>query len=171
MEKQKLNPKNGTITEIIGTVVTVKFLSKFLPRINDALYIKNKDLYLEVAQMIGDEQVKCIAMGPTEGLMRGEIVEQTGNPIMVPVGKEVLGRIFNATGNVLDSKPFNYSKVAKLPIHRKAPTLIQQSTESKVLETGIKAIDLLIPYIKGGKIGLFGGAGSWKDCISSRINS
>jgi F-type H+-transporting ATPase subunit beta len=169
MKKNKMNAMSGNITEIIGTVVTVKFASKFLPKINDALYIKDKDLYLEVAQMIGDEQVKCIAMGPTEGLMRGEMVEQTENPIMVPVGKEVLGRIFNATGDVLDSKPFNYSKVARLPIHRKAPTLIQQSTESKVLETGIKAIDLLIPYIKGGKIGLFGGAGVGKTVLVQEL--
>jgi F-type H+-transporting ATPase subunit beta len=160
-----INQKDGTITEIIGTIVTAKFQSKFMPNINDALYIRDKNLYLEVSQLIGDDLVKCVAMGPTDGLIRGTKVEQTFAPISVPVGKETLGRIFNGLGEVLDGMPFEQSVKKTLPIHRKPPTLIEQSTEVKLLETGIKAIDLLIPYIKGGKIGLFGGAGVGKTVL------
>jgi F-type H+-transporting ATPase subunit beta len=166
IKKNKKNTNdNGVIIEIIGTIVTVKFAHNKLPKINDALYIKSFKLYLEVSQIIGDDQIKCIALGPTEGLSRGTIVEQTHQNILVPVGKQTLGRIFNCVGEVLDEKPFNYAKAKKMPIHRQPPTLAQQSTKAVILETGIKAIDLLIPYIKGGKIGLFGGAGVGKTVL------
>ncbi|MDR1850987.1 MAG: F0F1 ATP synthase subunit beta [Mycoplasmataceae bacterium] len=155
----------GIISEIIGTVITVKFSHNKLPKINDALYVEDNNLVLEVSQMIGDEQVKCIALGQTDGLYRGQKVIQTNSPITVPVGNNVLGRIFNCVGEVLDEKPFKYADSPKLPIHRTPPTLIQQATEAQILETGIKAIDLLIPYIKGGKIGLFGGAGVGKTVL------
>ncbi|GMO14191.1 MAG: F0F1 ATP synthase subunit beta [Mycoplasmoidaceae bacterium] len=165
----KRNLTDGIVVEVIGTVVTVKFDVDSLPDINDALYIKPLNLYLEVSQIVGDQQVKCIALGATEGLSRGVSVEQTGSPISVPVGDNVLGRIFNAVGEAIDKKPFDYAKNPKMPIHRKAPTLAKQSTEAKILETGVKAIDLLVPYIKGGKIGLFGGAGVGKTVLVQEL--
>jgi F-type H+-transporting ATPase subunit beta len=162
---KQIKNDNGIITEIIGTVITVKFAHKQLPKINDALYIKEHHIYLEVSQIIGDDKIKCIALSPTEGLQRGTVVTQTHNNILVPVGKATLGRIFNCVGEALDDKPFDNKKIKHMPIHRLPPSLSQQSTKAVILETGIKAIDLLIPYIKGGKIGLFGGAGVGKTVL------
>ncbi|MDR3249588.1 MAG: F0F1 ATP synthase subunit beta, partial [Mycoplasmataceae bacterium] len=156
---------NGRIIEIIGTVLVVLFPRGKLPKINDALKIEKTNIYLEVAQIIGDDQVRCIALNPVEGIKRGQSVIQTHSPITVPVGKEVLGRIFNTIGEVLDDKPFDKKKIIRRPIHKSPPSLIDQTTEIKILETGIKAIDLLIPYTKGGKIGLFGGAGVGKTVL------
>jgi F-type H+-transporting ATPase subunit beta len=153
---------SGEIIEIIGTVVVVKFPSNKLPKINDCLIIENTKVYLEVCQVIGNVQVRCISLNPTEGLKRGMKVLQTGMPICVPVGTEVLGRMFNVLGQPIDDKPFDVSKCELKKIHASAPKLTDQSTEIKIHETGIKAIDLLVPYIKGGKIGLFGGAGVGK---------
>ena len=150
----------GKITQVIGAVLDIKFSQGVLPEINDAVEIRRKDgsrLVAEVAQHLGDDIVKCIAMGPTDGLVRGMDVIATGGPITVPVGEVTLGRIFNVLGEPIDNKPMP-ENVTRNPIHRKAPTFAEQSTETEVLETGIKVVDLLCPYQKGGKIGLFGGA-------------
>ncbi|MDD7113578.1 MAG: F0F1 ATP synthase subunit beta, partial [Lachnospiraceae bacterium] len=157
----------GKITQVIGAVLDIKFSQGVLPEINDAVEIRRKDgsrLVAEVAQHLGDDIVKCIAMGPTDGLVRGMDVIATGGPITVPVGEVTLGRIFNVLGEPIDNKPMP-ENVKRDPIHRKAPTFAEQSTETEVLETGIKVVDLLCPYQKGGKIGLFGGAGVGKTVL------
>ena len=151
----------GVITQIIGAVLDIKFDDGQLPEINEAINIPLADdgrLVVEVAQHLGDDTVRCIAMGPTDGLVRGMTAEATGAPIRVPVGEETLGRMFNVLGEPIDEKDPPSVKEYD-PIHRKAPAFEEQSTESEILETGIKVIDLLCPYQKGGKIGLFGGAG------------
>ncbi|MDR2847440.1 MAG: F0F1 ATP synthase subunit beta [Mycoplasmataceae bacterium] len=158
----KNSAEDGVIVEVIGTVITVRFPNGNLPQINDALIIKKTEVYLEVCQIIGDVQVRCIALSPTEGTTRGMEVCKTGGPIKVPVGTQVLGRMFNVLGNPIDNKPFENKDHLVQSIHADAPHLSQQSTEIQIHETGIKAIDLLVPYIKGGKIGLFGGAGVGK---------
>jgi len=152
----------GRITQIIGAVVDVKFDSD-LPEILSALHVKLQDrtLVLEVAQHLGENQVRTIAMDTTDGLVRGTEVIDTGDAITVPVGPETLGRIINVVGEPIDERgPVNAK--SSLPIHRSAPAFTEQSTESEILVTGIKVIDLLAPYVKGGKIGLFGGAGVGK---------
>ena len=157
----------GKITQIIGAVIDVKFTEGSLPEINEAVTIATKDggsLTVEVAQHLGDDTVRCIAMGPTDGLVRGMEAIATGNPIMVPVGENTLGRIFNVLGQPIDNKEAPEG-VKYYPIHRKAPDFEEQSTESEMLETGIKVVDLLCPYQKGGKIGLFGGAGVGKTVL------
>ena len=123
---------------------------------------------MEVAQHLGDDTVRCIAMGPTDGLVRGMDAAATGSPITVPVGEETLGRIFNVTGDVIDNKPAP-ENAKRLPIHRQAPSFEEQSTSTEVLETGIKVVDLLCPYQKGGKIGLFGGAGVGKTVLIQEL--
>ena len=151
----------GKITQIIGAVLDIKFPEGALPEINSAIDIQTKDggrLVVEVAQHLGDDTVRCIAMGPTDGLVRGMEAESTGSAISVPVGEETLGRMFNVLGEPIDNKPAPEVK-QHMPIHRKAPTFAEQSTTTEMLETGIKVVDLLCPYQKGGKIGLFGGAG------------
>ena len=151
----------GKITQIIGAVLDIKFPEGTLPEINSAIDIQTKDggrLVVEVAQHLGDDTVRCIAMGPTDGLVRGMEAESTGSAISVPVGEETLGRMFNVLGEPIDNKPAPEVK-QYMPIHRKAPTFAEQSTTTEMLETGIKVVDLLCPYQKGGKIGLFGGAG------------
>ena len=155
----------GKITQIIGAVVDVKFDDK-LPEILSALECKNGDnrLVLEVAQHLGESSVRTIAMDATEGLKRGDEVIATGSPIQVPVGPETLGRIINVIGEPIDEKGEVKTKV-KWPIHRAAPEFSDQSTETEILVTGIKVIDLLAPYAKGGKIGLFGGAGVGKTVL------
>lgn len=161
----------GTIQEILGPVVNVKFPENQLPDIHDALIIKktnDEKLILEVAQIIGDDVVRCISMGSTDGLKRGDEVTQTGTPIKVPVGKGVLGRMFNVIGQPIDNKPLP-KNVKYLPIHREPPTFADQSSKTEILETGIKVIDLLIPYVKGGKIGLFGGAGVGKTVLVQEL--
>lgn len=161
----------GKITQVIGAVLDIKFSQGVLPEINDAVEIRRQDgskLVAEVAQHLGDDIVKCIAMGPTDGLVRGMEAIATGGPITVPVGEVTLGRIFNVLGDPIDNKPMP-ENVERDPIHRKAPTFAEQSTETEVLETGIKVVDLLCPYQKGGKIGLFGGAGVGKTVLIQEL--
>ena len=155
----------GKITQIIGAVVDVKFDGE-LPEILSALECKNGDnrLVLEVAQHLGESSVRTIAMDATEGLKRGDEVTATGSPIMVPVGPETLGRIINVIGEPIDEKGEVKTK-EKWPIHRAAPEFSDQATETEILVTGIKVVDLLAPYAKGGKIGLFGGAGVGKTVL------
>ena len=154
--------KKGKITQIIGAVVDVNFKSD-LPEIYTALEAKNgsNKLILEVAQHLGENDVRTIAMDATEGLKRGDEVVNTEAPISVPVGPETLGRIINVIGDSIDEKGEVKTK-ERWPIHRQAPKFTDQSTETEQLVTGIKVIDLLAPYAKGGKIGLFGGAGVGK---------
>ena len=161
----------GKVTQIIGAVLDVKFQEGHLPEINEALKITRKDgevLVVEVSQHLGDDTVRCIAMGTTDGLVRGMEVEATGAPITVPVGENTLGRMFNVLGQPIDNKPEPETQ-EYLPIHRKAPAFDEQSTSTEILETGIKVVDLLCPYQKGGKIGLFGGAGVGKTVLIQEL--
>ena len=156
----------GIITQVIGAVIDVKFPSGHLPSILNALETKNdgKRLVLEVAQHLGENEARCIAMDSTDGLTRGQEVTDTGAPISIPVGRETLGRILNVVGEPIDEKgPLKTKSVA--PIHAKAPEFVEQSTKTEILVTGIKVIDLLAPYAKGGKVGLFGGAGVGKTVL------
>ena len=159
----------GKIVQVMGPVVDVEF-DDYLPEINEALETtisvdgKDKRLVLEVAIQLGDNRVRTIAMDMTEGLVRGQEVKATGGPIKVPVGEEVLGRIFNVIGETIDDgEPLEAKQ--KWSIHRSAPALEDQSTKTEIFETGIKVVDLLAPYAKGGKVGLFGGAGVGKTVI------
>ena len=161
----------GKITQIIGAILDIKFQDGCLPEIYDAVKVPMKDgtqLTVEVAQHLGDDTVRCIAMGPTDGLIRGMDAVATGSPISVPVGEETLGRMFNVLGEPIDNKPA-LDHVEHNPIHRKAPSFEEQSTSSEILETGIKVVDLLCPYLKGGKIGLFGGAGVGKTVLIQEL--
>ncbi len=170
--KKGLNPSNlGKITQIIGAVLDIKFQEGNLPEIYDAINIPRDNgevLVVEVAQHLGDDTVRCIAMGTTDGLVRGMDAENTGAPISVPVGENTLGRMFNVLGRPIDEKP-DPQGVEYYPIHRKAPKFEEQSTETEILETGIKVVDLLCPYQKGGKIGLFGGAGVGKTVLIQEL--
>ena len=155
----------GSITPVLGAVVDVRFDGE-LPNILNALHLKheNKLLVLEVAQHLGENSVRCIAMDSTDGLQRGLEVRDTGSPIQVPVGPETLGRIINVIGEPIDERgPINTKQTA--PIHAPAPAFVDQSTEAEILTTGIKVVDLISPYAKGGKIGLFGGAGVGKTVL------
>ena len=160
----------GKITQIIGAVLDIKYTNGNLPEIYEAIKIQNgnTELVVEVAQHLGDDTVRCIAMGPTDGLVRGMDAVATGAPISVPVGENTLGRMFNVLGNPIDEKPAP-TGVQYLPIHRKAPAFEEQSTQTEMLETGIKVVDLLCPYQKGGKIGLFGGAGVGKTVLIQEL--
>ena len=161
----------GKITQVIGAVLDIRFEQGVLPEINDAVEIRRKDgskLVAETAQHLGDDIIRCIAMGPTDGLIRGMEAIATGGPITVPVGEVTLGRIFNVLGEPIDKKPVPEG-VKRNPIHRKAPTFAEQATETEILETGIKVVDLLCPYQKGGKIGLFGGAGVGKTVLIQEL--
>ena len=161
----------GKVAQIVGAVLDVKFKEGELPEINEAIKIKRQDnsyLTVEVAQHLGDDTVRCIAMGPTDGLVRGMDAEATGAPISVPVGENTLGRIFNVLGEAIDNKPAPEA-VSFEPIHRPAPEFKDQATETELLETGIKVVDLLCPYQKGGKIGLFGGAGVGKTVLIQEL--
>jgi len=164
---QTLNKNEGLITKIIGPVIDVEFEAGELPEIYTALEInglENNKIVAEVQQMIGQNRVRAVAMSSTDGLKRKMKVINTGEPIKIPVGKEILGRILNVTGDAVDE--MGEIKAEKyLPIHREAPKLIDQNTNIEILETGIKAIDLIQPYQKGGKIGLFGGAGVGKTVL------
>jgi len=161
----------GTIVQVIGPVVDVDFSATGnMPAIYTALEIEyvvnggNHKVVLEVQQHLGEGWVRTIAMSTTEGLKRGLKVTDTGAPISVPVGEGVLGRVFNVTGDAVDERgPVTYTK--RYPIHRKAPALVDQETKSSVLETGIKVIDLICPFTKGGKVGAFGGAGVGKTVV------
>ena len=159
----------GRITEVIGAVVDVKFDS-YLPPILNALETMNNGhrLVLEVAQQLGENTVRCIAMDISEGLVRGQEVTDTGDPISVPVGEGTLGRIMNVVGEPVDEAgPINME--ARRAIHQPTPTYVEQSTEAQILITGIKVVDLLAPYAKGGKIGLFGGAGVGKTVLIQEL--
>jgi F-type H+-transporting ATPase subunit beta len=166
MAKQNI----GKITQIIGAVLDIKFDSQELPALYNAITIDAVDgkLTVEVAQHLGDDTVRCIAMGPTDGLVRGTEAVDTGGPIAVPVGEKTLGRMFNVTGDAIDSKPAPQTE-DKWSIHRSAPKFEEQATEAEILETGIKVVDLLCPYQKGGKIGLFGGAGVGKTVLIQEL--
>nr|WP_043897248.1 F0F1 ATP synthase subunit beta [Clostridioides difficile] len=165
------NANVGKVVQIVGAVLDVKFDSEqSLPNLLNALVIKlgDKEIVAEVAQHIGDDTVRCIAMSATDGLVRGMEVVDTGGPISVPVGDETLGRIFNVLGKPVDGKPAPKS-APKLPIHRPAPAYDELETTAEILETGIKVVDLLAPYLKGGKIGLFGGAGVGKTVLIQEL--
>lgn len=162
-----LTSKEGIITQIIGPVIDVEFEKNNLPKIYDALniYFENGEkVVLEVQQLLGENRVRTVAMSSTDGLKRGMKVQNTGEPIKIPVGKNVLGRILNVLGEPVDNAG-SIETDTYLPIHRESPKLTDQNTEVEILETGIKAIDLLQPYQKGGKIGLFGGAGVGKTVL------
>ena len=161
----------GKITQIIGAVLDIKFTEGNLPEINDAIKVPTRDgkeLVVEVSQHLGDDIVRCIAMGSTDGLVRGMDAIATGAPISVSVGENTLGRMFNVLGNPIDEidPP---TGVETWPIHRKAPAFEEQATSQEMLETGIKVVDLLCPYQKGGKIGLFGGAGVGKTVLIQEL--
>ncbi|MEG0179457.1 MAG: F0F1 ATP synthase subunit beta [Oscillospiraceae bacterium] len=156
----------GIVTQIIGPVLDIKFADGHLPALNNAIKVNNGDktITLEVAQHIGDNVVRCIAMNSTDGLVRGIAAEDTGGPITVPVGMDTLGRIFNLLGEPVDNKPAP-PEMERWPIHRAAPAYDEQESTTEILETGIKVVDLIAPYAKGGKIGLFGGAGVGKTVL------
>ncbi len=161
----------GKIIQIISAVLDIKFQEGYLPEINDAIQIpmkEGKTLTVEVAQHLGDDTVRCIAMGPTDGLVRGMEAIAMGAPISVPVGENTLGRIFNVLGDPIDEIEAPQTE-ERWPIHRKAPTFEEQATSQEMLETGIKVVDLLCPYQKGGKIGLFGGAGVGKTVLIQEL--
>src|ERR1700710_1798382 len=159
----------GRVTQVLGAVVDVQFDGD-LPFIQNALTSKIEDrtLVLEVAQQLGERTVRCIAMDSTDGMIRGQEVVDTGSPIMVPVGPETLGRILNVIGEPIDEMgPVHTAK--RMPIHRAAPSFEEQATSAEILVTGIKVVDLLCPYLKGGKVGLFGGAGVGKTVLIQEL--
>ncbi len=168
---ETLNKNEGLITQIIGPVIDVEFSQGELPEIYNALKIYREDgsyIVAEVQQMLGSNRVRTVAMSSTDGLKRGMKVENTGEPIKIPVGKPILGRILNVIGEPVDNAgPIETNDY--LPIHRESPSLIEQNTDVEILETGIKAIDLLQPYQKGGKVGLFGGAGVGKTVLIQEL--
>ena len=168
MSAANTQTKTGEVVQVIGPVVDVKFAGGEVPSIYNALKLEvpseKIDITLEVAQHLGDQTIRAVAMSSTDGLRRGMTVTDTGSPISVPVGRGVLGRVLNVLGEPVDELgPVKYEK--RYPIHRSAPPLVEQSTKKQILETGIKVIDLLAPYQKGGKIGLFGGAGVGKTVV------
>ena len=156
----------GTVVQVVGPVLDIKFADGHLPNLNNAIHIEHngKTMTAEVAQHIGDNVVRCIAMSSTDGLVRGMKAIDTDGPIKVPVGKETLGRIFNLLGEAVDNKP-NPNTEEHWPIHRPAPSYEEQESTTEILDTGIKVVDLIAPYAKGGKIGLFGGAGVGKTVL------
>jgi len=160
----------GKIVQITGPVIDVRFEESSLPKINNALVVKGKDkeIVVEVAQQIGDDIVRCIAMDATDGLVRGIDVIDTGSAITVPVGDQILGRMFNVLGQAIDEKP-EVEGSARLPIHREAPSYEEQQTSAEMFETGIKVVDLICPYSRGGKTGLFGGAGVGKTVLIQEL--
>jgi F-type H+-transporting ATPase subunit beta len=166
------SPTKGTIVEVLGAVVDVEFPPDQLPPIYHAIETRiegvEKPLTLEVQQHLGNNWVRCVAMGPTDGMQRGAEAIDTGGPITVPVGPQTLGRIFNVLGQAVDNKP-EVEDATRWPIHRPAPTLEEEATEIEVFETGIKVIDLIAPFMKGGKIGTFGGAGVGKTVIIQEL--
>ena len=166
-----LNTKDGVLVQAIGPVIDVRFDENNIPPLLMALKVttaQGKELTLEVVQHIGDDTVRCIAMGATEGIQRGLTVVNTGESIKVPVGKEVLGRMFNVLGQPIDEAgPFKANLTHS--IYNDPPKFQDQSTQAQIFETGIKVIDLLCPYIKGGKVGLFGGAGVGKTVLIQEL--
>lgn len=156
----------GTVVQIIGPVLDIRFEAGHLPKLLNAITIEQngQTVTAEVAQHVGDDVVRCISMSPTDGMVRGLTAVDTGGPISVPVGRETLGRMFNLLGDPVDLKPAPQTD-KRLPIHRPAPSYEEQAASTEVLETGIKVVDLIAPYLKGGKIGLFGGAGVGKTVL------
>ena len=156
----------GKLVQIIGPVIDIRFSRENLPNLLNAIEIEGPEgkIVVEVSQHIGDDTVRCVAMKSTDGLVRGMEAKDTGGPITVPVGRATLGRIFNVIGEPVDEKGAVVSE-AKAPIHRPAPSFEDQATSTEILETGIKVVDLIAPYLKGGKIGLFGGAGVGKTVL------
>ena len=166
------NYSYGTIVQAVGPIVDVKFEKEHLPKLLTALEIEleeGKRLVVEVLQHIGDDIVRGVSMGSTDGLVRGMKVKNTNSPITVPVGEKTLGHMFNVLGELIDESGEDYSQVERMPIHRLAPKYEDQSTSAEILETGIKVIDLLCPYVKGGKVGLFGGAGVGKTVLIQEL--
>ncbi|MBI3322073.1 MAG: F0F1 ATP synthase subunit beta [Candidatus Omnitrophica bacterium] len=163
----------GTIVQIIGPSVDIRFPNDALPQITNAVVVEDRPkgtrLTLEVAQHVGNNVVRCIALGPTDGLVRGTKALDTGSPISVPVGPQSLGRIFNLLGDPIDEKGPVKEPGKRLPIHRAPPSFTDQIPVSQILETGIKVVDLLAPYVKGGKVGMFGGAGVGKTVILQEL--
>jgi len=162
----------GKVVQVMGAVIDVRFENGHLPALLNAIEVENGDkkLIVEVAQHLGDDVVRCIAMASTDGLVRGAKAVDTGSTITVPVGQETLGRIFNVLGEAVDNKP-QPETAKRMPIHTKAPAYEEQATSAEILETGIKVIDLICPYTKGGKIGLFGGAGVGKTVLIQELIS
>ena len=162
----------GKVTQVMSAVIDVRFEDGNLPRLLNAIEVDNngKKLVVEVAQHLGDDVVRCVAMASTDGLVRGAKAVDTGTTITVPVGNETLGRIFNVLGEPVDNKP-RPENVKRMPIHAKAPSYEEQATTAEIFETGIKVIDLICPYTKGGKIGLFGGAGVGKTVLIQELIS
>ncbi|KKS98507.1 MAG: ATP synthase F1 subunit beta, F-type H+-transporting ATPase subunit beta [Candidatus Gottesmanbacteria bacterium GW2011_GWA2_43_14] len=162
----------GKIISVIGAVVDIEFSRENLPELYNALFVSrlndNSRLVLEVEAHLGEGRVRAISLGPTDGLKRGQKVENSGAPIKVPVGKETLGRIFNVTGEVIDEKAEIKAKKF-YPIHREAPSLKAQNVQAQILETGIKVIDLIAPFVKGGKVAIFGGAGVGKTVLIQEL--
>ncbi len=160
----------GAIHQVIGPVIDIKFEPDQMPNLHNAVEIKfgDKDVIAEVAQHVGDDVARCIALSSTEGMQRGMAASDSGKPIEVPVGKEVLGRVFNVIGETIDEKGPCITE-EKMPIHRAAPSFEEQDTTSQIFETGIKVVDLIAPYAKGGKIGLFGGAGVGKTVLIQEL--
>ena len=163
-------PNTGTVVQVVGPVLDIRFPDGQLPNLNHAVTLKNGDrtIVAEVAQQIGDGIVRCVAMSSTDGLVRGTEAVDTGSPITVPVGEACLGRIFDLMGNPLDDQPID-PKLERWPIHREAPSYAEQESSTEILETGIKDVDLICPYAKGGKIGLFGGAGVGKTVLIQEL--
>ncbi len=160
------NQHTGTVAQILGPVLDIRFADGELPNLLNAIEIRqgDKTLVCEVAQHVGDNVARCIAMGSTDGLQRGIEAVDTGGPISVPVGEECLGRVFNLLGEPVDNLPAPKTQ-ERWPIHRPAPSYDEQETATEIFETGIKVVDLICPYAKGGKIGLFGGAGVGKTVL------
>ncbi|HEX6349163.1 MAG TPA: F0F1 ATP synthase subunit beta [Candidatus Dormibacteraeota bacterium] len=170
-KERKKSTAVGQVSQVIGAVVDVEFPAGELPEIYEAIIVKGRDgreVVMEVEQEIGDNAVRCIAMDSTDGFRRGDQVRRTGQPITVPVGVETLGRLFNVIGNAIDDEPAP-EDTERWPIHRPAPTLEDQQVAFEILETGIKVIDLICTFVKGSKIGLFGGAGTGKTVIVQEL--
>ena len=162
---------SGQVKQVIGPVVDIEFPQEQLPAVNNAVKVTGKaagydiNLTVEVMQHLGDNMVRCVAMSSTDGLVRGMVAADTGSPITVPVGEGTLGRIFNVLGETADNNPAPVTATEYWPIHRPAPAFVEQETATEILETGIKVVDLIAPYARGGKIGLFGGAGVGKTVL------
>ena len=170
---EKAHTKTGKLVQIFGAVVDVQFSEDYLPALYEALtvsteFTKTKSLVFEVASHLGENRVRAIALGPTDGLKRGDIVTATGKPISVPVGKKTLGRLFNVVGEPIDDKG-EVKTTKTYPIHRPAPSFTDQSTKLEILETGIKVLDLIAPFVKGGKVAIFGGAGVGKTVLIQEL--
>lgn len=173
--KSKTKPtalNEGYVVQIQGPVIDIRFKEGHLPNLLNAIFIKladGKDLVTEVMQHLGDDITRTVSMGATEGLSRGMVAIDSGAPITVPVGEKTLGRMFNVLGEPIDEMEFDSKNVQRLPIHHPAPSFLDQQTSTAMLETGIKVIDLLCPYAKGGKVGLFGGAGVGKTVLIQEL--